>query len=68
MTVLLRSQNGVFPEKEVETVITGPDAIPAHGSDEMPVWGLIFGRSIRAMPAKARIKNLVARIRSIQQR
>ena len=69
LTILSLRQNGVFPEKQVEIVITGPAAVPAHGSDEMPVWGLIF----RALDpndgrAKARIKNLVAHIRSIQQR
>jgi mono/diheme cytochrome c family protein len=69
LTVLSRRQNGVFPEQEVEAIITGPVAVRAHGSDEMPVWGAIF-RALDSNDtrAKARIKNLVAHIRSIQLR
>jgi mono/diheme cytochrome c family protein len=69
LTLLSRRQTGVFPEQEVEIIITGPGAMAAHGSDEMPVWGLIF-QALDASDAraKARIRNLVAHIRSIQQR
>ena len=69
LTVLSRRQNGVFPAVEVETIITGPVAVAAHGSDEMPIWGVIF-RALDASDAraKARIKNLVEHIRSIQHR
>jgi|SRR6186713_758840 len=69
LTVLSRRQDGVFPAVEVETIITGPVAVAAHGSDEMPIWGAIF-RALDASDAraKARIKNLVDHIRSIQQR
>lgn len=68
LTVLSRRQNGVFPAQEVETVIMGPGTVSAHGSDEMPIWGLIF-RALDASDAraKARIKSLVAYIQSIQQ-
>jgi len=69
LTVLSRRQDGVFPVVEVETIITGPVAVAAHGSDQMPIWGAIF-RALDASDAraKARIKNLVDHIRSIQQR
>ena len=68
LTVLSRRQQGVFPEREVVVIIAGPGAVAAHGSDEMPVWGVIF-RTLDASDAraKARIKNLVAYIKSIQQ-
>jgi hypothetical protein len=69
LTVLSRRQKGVFPAFEVESIITGPATVAAHGSDEMPVWGVIF----RALDpsdtrARARIKALVAHIESIQQK
>jgi mono/diheme cytochrome c family protein len=69
LTVLSRRQNGVFPAFEVETMITGPATVAAHGSDEMPVWGPIF-RALDSSDAraKARIKNLVAYVQSIQQK
>jgi hypothetical protein len=69
LTQLSRRQKGVFPALEVETIITGPATVPAHGSDEMPVWGVIF----RALDpsdtrTRARIKALVTHIESIQQK
>jgi len=69
LTVLSHRQKGVFPAFEVETVISGPPKVTAHGSDEMPVWGVIF----RALDpsdtrARARIKALVTFIESIQQK
>ena len=69
LTVLSRRQKGVFPAFDVETSITGPAAVAAHGSDEMPVWGLIF-RALDSSDAraKARIKNLVTYLESIQQK
>lgn len=69
LTVLSHRQNGIFPAVEVETIITGPAVVSAHGSDEMPVWGLIF-RALDPSDArtKARIRNLVAYIQSIQQK
>ncbi len=69
LTTLSRARNGVFPAREVESVITGGTAVPAHGSSEMPVWGPIF-RSLDPSDARARarIRNLVAHIESIQQK
>ena len=69
LTVLSRGQKGVFPAFAVETIITGSATAGPHGSDEMPVWGLIF-RALDSSDtrAKARIKNLVSYIESIQQK
>jgi mono/diheme cytochrome c family protein len=69
LTILARRQNGVFPAAAVEATITGPVTVPAHGSDEMPVWGVIF----RALDpsdtrTRARIKSLVGYLQSIQQK
>jgi mono/diheme cytochrome c family protein len=42
LTVLARSNNGVFPTNAVYETIDGSKAVPAHGSREMPIWGERF--------------------------
>jgi cytochrome c5 len=42
LTVLARSNNGVFPTNAVYETIYGSKAVPAHGSREMPIWGERF--------------------------
>lgn len=44
LTVLARNNNGVFPFDRVYQVIDGRQEVKAHGSREMPVWGLAFRR------------------------
>ena len=69
LTALSRRENGVFPAHQVESIITGGTAVAAHGSSEMPVWGLIF-HALDPSDArvKARIRSLAAHIQSIQQK
>ena len=42
LTVLAKKNNGVFPLNSVYRIIDGRDAIPSHGTREMPVWGYRF--------------------------
>jgi cytochrome c len=42
LTVLARSNNGVFPSNAVYAFIDGTKTIPAHGIREMPIWGERF--------------------------
>ena len=67
LTPLSAQAKGVFPASEVESVLRGT-ALPAHGSNEMPVWGPIF-KALDPSDArvKARIASLVAYLRSIQR-
>jgi hypothetical protein len=70
LTLLSRSQGGVFPRERVRQMIAGDNrvsATAAHGSSSMPVWGPIF----RALDpddryAAVRIDNLVSFLESIQ--
>ncbi len=53
LTVLAKNNNGVFPFSSVYKVIDGRQAIVAHGSRDMPIWGNRYtpsqiGQSIRA--------------------
>jgi mono/diheme cytochrome c family protein len=42
LTVLAKNNNGIFPFDRVYQIIDGRQALDAHGSREMPVWGRTF--------------------------
>lgn len=42
LTQLARKNNGIFPEIHVMNFISGEEAIAAHGSRDMPMWGPLF--------------------------
>ncbi|MDP3512622.1 MAG: cytochrome c [Sulfuritalea sp.] len=42
ITLLARSNGGVFPFDRVYQVIDGRQELKAHGSREMPIWGRSF--------------------------
>jgi len=39
LTMLQKSNGGVFPFNRVYEAIDGRAAVPAHGSRDMPIWG-----------------------------
>ena len=77
LTQLSRSNGGVFPMDFVIETIDGRNTVRAHGSAEMPVWGIVFltdferftldtGSDDEAM-ARRRIKQLADYVATIQQ-
>ena len=70
LTMLSAHSDGKFPERHVYSAIRGDTNVPAHGSAEMPVWGVVFARMSRGNSGEVlmRLSNLVAYIRSIQAR
>lgn len=68
LTQLARKNNGKFPELHVMNFITGEEAVIAHGSRDMPMWGQLF-RSLSPSNntvAKIRVNVLVDYIKSFQ--
>jgi len=69
LTTIQKRNGGVFPEQRVRKTILGDDAVPAHGSREMPVWGPIFHQVEQDRDyGHVRMKNLVDYLRSIQEK
>ena len=68
LTKLAAASHGKFPDAQVAHVIEGSDNVPAHGSVEMPVWGVVFRQMDGLGPStsKLRIANLTAYLQSIQ--
>ncbi|MFN7998869.1 MAG: c-type cytochrome [Bryobacteraceae bacterium] len=67
LTQLSRKNRGTFPLGSVRQMLGGGSSTPAHGSEEMPIWGPVF----RAMTpnqsiATLRVDNLVHYLESIQ--
>jgi hypothetical protein len=42
LTMLSKTNNGVFPTEAVHQTISGLQRMTAHGSHEMPIWGFRF--------------------------
>jgi mono/diheme cytochrome c family protein len=70
VTTLSKRNNGEFPSVHVVNLLTGSNAVAAHGSKEMPVWGPIFMtmEHQHTSAVRLRIANLAEYIRSLQQK
>ena len=73
LTHIAARRGGVFPADEVAAWIDGRLAPPAHGTREMPVWGVRFAEGLPQGEltqdlVRGRILTLVEYLRSIQAR
>jgi hypothetical protein len=71
LTTLSRRYDGRFPAAELRDVVNVHRVIPAHGTEELPVWGDIWTEK-GAYPRRRdivdyEIDGLIAYIRSIQR-
>ena len=78
LRLLSKNNGGVFPREEVRDFIDGRKVTSAHGSREMPIWGMalrgnqpgvyIPGKPLTEHEAERRIELLVDYISSIQSK
>lgn len=68
LTQLTTKNGGKFPAEKVANTIRGDANIPAHGSNEMPVWGSLFLHISQGHAAEVRLRvaNLSKHIESMQ--
>lgn len=68
LTTLALRSDGKFPKARVMETISGENAMKAHGSREMPVWGPYFLAlsGMKEKAAKARVEDLANYLESIQ--
>jgi mono/diheme cytochrome c family protein len=66
LTLIAKRNGGVFPADVLYRIIDGRKTIRAHGTYEMPVWGLVFLRSDPEDVARKRILAIIAYLKSIQ--
>lgn len=68
LRLLTQKNDGVFPEKVLETVIDGRKTIRAHGSFEMPVWGRELSQGAANADAANRVAVIVQYLRGMQRK
>ena len=68
LTSLARNNHGTYPDAHVLAVLQFGSEIPAHGSQEMPVWGPILGRMniANAQDKDLRLANLTHYLEHLQ--
>lgn len=68
LTTIAKRNNGKFDPLQVEYIIkgTGKTPTPAHGVEDMPIWGDVFRGGDNALTT-LRVANLVKYVESIQQ-
>jgi mono/diheme cytochrome c family protein len=71
LTRIAARRGGTFPESTIARVIDGRFDLPAHGSQEMPIWGAQLAEEIPAFAtgdevARGRIFILLEYLKSIQ--
>jgi len=67
LTMIAARRDGKFNDTQVEQIITGAGKTrtPAHGVEEMPIWGDVFRNEDKAK-TMLRVGNLVKYLKSIQ--
>jgi mono/diheme cytochrome c family protein len=68
LTQLAKKNDGKFPADHVRSILDFGAKAPAHGSNDMPVWGTLFHALDQNDPVKTtmRIQNLVDYIKTLQ--
>lgn len=70
LTLLAQKNDGKYPAMKVATVIRGENAMPAHGSKDMPIWGRLFWSMSGGHESEVhqRVSNLNKYIESLQRK
>ena len=69
LTRISSRNGGRFPHDDLVRFVSNGEGVPAHGPQDMPVWGPIF-RALDPSDVRAsmRVENLVSYLESIQER
>jgi mono/diheme cytochrome c family protein len=70
LTVLAQKSGGKYPALRVAAVIRGEEALSAHGSKDMPIWGSLFWSMSGGHEAEVqqRVANVNKYIESLQKK
>ncbi|MEP7314507.1 MAG: cytochrome c [Pseudomonadota bacterium] len=63
LTRITARHGGKFPEPEMKRIVDGRDIRQAHGTRDMPVWGMEFSRT----DVDTLVGRVVAHLRELQQ-
>ena len=70
LTQLSKKNGGYYPSLKVSSIIRGEQALPAHGTKDMPVWGALFWKMSQGHESEVqqRIANLNKYLEGMQQK
>jgi len=70
LTTLATKNGGKYPALKVSAIIRGEEALPAHGSKEMPIWGNLFWSMSGGHEAEVqqRVANINKYLESLQKK
>jgi mono/diheme cytochrome c family protein len=68
LAALAQKNGGKYPAAHVAAIIRGQGQLPAHGSEDMPVWGPLFSSISQGHESEVqqRVTNLVSYIETLQ--
>src|ERR1035441_4836035 len=55
LTQITRKNGGKFPEDRILRMLKGEEPVAAHGSQDMPIWGAVFGKSASLTMEQTRV-------------
>jgi mono/diheme cytochrome c family protein len=62
LTTMAQRSGGRFDEREAMAIIDGERLVAAHGTREMPVWGVVFDKELEEAPFGTRVRLLRAQV------
>jgi mono/diheme cytochrome c family protein len=69
LTTIAQRNGGIYPEERISKIIAGDEALMAHGSREMPIWGMIFHQVENDRDyGNVRLHNVTEYVKSLQQK
>lgn len=68
LTLIAKRHNGKYPASVVKDSIVGMDAVAAHGTRDMPMWGPVFRSVENGSVTELRVVNLVKYLEGLQQK
>lgn len=69
LTTLAKKNGGKYPALKVSSILRGEEALPAHGSKDMPIWGDLFWTMSGGHESEVqqRVTNLNKYVESLQK-
>jgi mono/diheme cytochrome c family protein len=66
LTQIAARNQGKFPEERVMRILKGDEPLAAHGSQEMPIWGKVFGNMGSLTMGQMRMHALLQYVEGLQ--
>jgi mono/diheme cytochrome c family protein len=67
LTQISHKNNGKFPEDRVMAILKGEASVTAHGTQDMPVWGTVFGNMSSSLTlSQQRVHGLLQYVADLQ--